>query len=638
MLYSETKNSFYKIKHSIHKITGAVFKRQDFARKEKLDPMIIPKYVNQLEKPPVFKPHITWEHDIKKGRGRKRRHNYCVDIGVTRQQMLPMGFPKTRVFGYGGVTVNPDTGKTGYTICSPGPTFEARRGTSVTVKWNNRIKGKHLFAVDPTLHWANPNHMPMDPPKPWPSYPPGFMEAQKPVPTVTHLHGGEVRSESDGHPEAWFTFDKRYGPTYVSREYHYPNEQEATTLWYHDHTLGMTRLNVYAGLAGLYLLRDGRKSKHLRHYTEGRLNLPQGKYEMPLVLQDKSFYTDGSLLFNNSGNTPETHPYWVPGFSGDIMVVNGKVWPNLNVDRCRYRFRVLNASNTRFYNLFLSNGMELTQIGSDGGLLNKPVRLFSLLLAPGERADILVDFSETDPGTTIRLLNNARHPYPFGPSPNPDTMGQILQFTVPVDAPKPARPPELPKRLNCIQTLAPNSPKRILTLNDMAGPTGPLAMYLNGQMWSSHTTETPRVGSTEDWEIVGMTAGAHPIHIHLIQFQVLNRQNIKAAEYTERWREVNGSLPLHHPPLAIPLEHYLLAQPIPPEENEKGWKDTVIVNPGQVTRIRIRYAPQGVMNCQVEPGDNYYSFSPCEGPGYVWHCHLLDHEDNEMMRPMKLLP
>ncbi len=638
MLYYDTKNKYYKIKQRVQKVTGIVAKKTD-EPKVKLDPLIIPKYVNQLEKPPVFKPYKTWTHEMINGKKVKRKkHHYCVEIGVTKQQMLPKGFPKTKVYGYGGQIIDPKTGKTTYAICSPGPTFEARRGTPVTVKWINRIKGKHMFAVDPTLHWANPNHMPMEPPKPWPLYPPGFAEAQKPVPTVTHLHGGEVPSTSDGHPDAWFTCDKKYGPAYVSQEYYYPNEQEATTLWYHDHALGMTRLNVYAGLAGFYLLRDGKKTRHRRHYTEGKLTLPQGKYEIPLVIQDRLFNTDGSLLFNNAGNAPETHPYWVPGIVGDIIVVNGKVWPNLNVDRCQYRFRILNGSNTRFYNLFLSNGMEFTQIGSDGGLLGKPVKLTSLLLAPSERADILVNFADLEPGTTVRLLNDARTPFPFGPPPNPDTVGQIMQFSVPPKAPEPVNPPELPKRLNCIQPLVPNAPERIMTLNDILGPTGPTMMLLNGQMWSGHVTEKPRVGSTEDWVIVGMTAGAHPIHVHLIQFQVLNRQNYRLAEYTAKWEEVNGPLPLHHPPVVVPVEPYLLDDPIPPEENEKGWKDSIVVNPGQVTRIRIRYAPQGALTCQTEPGDNYFPFKPWEGPGYVWHCHLLDHEDNEMMRPLEITP
>ncbi|HKM00024.1 MAG TPA: multicopper oxidase, partial [Mobilitalea sp.] len=589
----------------------------------------IPKYVNALEKPPVFEPHIKLDNG-------KCNHYYYIDIGEVKQQMLPKGFPKTKVWGYGGLVKNPKTGETSYHISSPGGTFEAIRGTPVKVKWINKLKGRHLFAVDPTLHWANPNEMPMDPPKPWPAFPPGFPEAQKPIPTVTHLHGGEVPSDSDGHPEAWFTHDKKYGPAYKSSVYTYPNEQEATTLWYHDHALGMTRLNVYAGLAGFYLLRNSKKRGENWHCHEERLHLPSGRHEVPLVIQDKMFNTDGSLLFNNIGLSPEVNPYWVPGLLGDTIVVNGKVWPKLKVDQCTYRFRILNASNTRFYNLSMSNGMSFIQIGSDGGLLKYPAKLSSLLIAPSERADILVDFSRLEPGTTLRILNDAAAPFPFGAPPDPETVGQIMQFTVNYNTMQQIKPLLLPEVLGCIETLVPNTPERIVTLNDILGPTGPQQMLLNGQMWSADITETPRVGSTEDWSIVGMTAGAHPIHIHLIQFQLLNRQNYNVEEYTAKWEELNGPLPLHHAPKVVPLEPYLIGEPIPPKDNELGWKDTIVTNPGQVTRIRIRYAPCEVPNCAVEPGDNYFPFNPEEGAGYVWHCHLLDHEDNEMMRPMKI--
>lgn len=605
----------------------------------KLDPLTIPKYVNQLEKPPVFEPYVMKSYEFKHGKWhRKLKHYYSIDMGETMQQILPPGFPQTKVWGYGGMVWDPKTGRMKYSISSPGGTFEAIRGIPVEVKWTNKLKGKHLFAVDPTLHWANPNDMPMHPPKPWPAYPPGFKEAQQPIPTVVHLHGGEVRSDSDGHPDAWFTHDNKHGPAFVSSTYTYPNEQEATTLWYHDHALGMTRLNVYAGLAGFYILRDYRELNCSRIGKEQQLHLPCDKYEIPLLIQDRLFNTDGSLLFNNVGLSPDVHPYWVPGIFGDTIVVNGKVWPNLNVDRCQYRFRLLNGSNTRFYNFRMSNGMKFIQIGSDGGLLKYPAELTSLLLAPAERADILVDFSQVEPGTTIRLLNDARSPFPFGGPPNPNTVGQIMQFTVPKHSLGPVKPIELPKKLNCIQQLTPDAPEKILTLNDILGPTGPQQMLLNGQMWSANVTEKPRVGTTEDWVIVGMTAGAHPIHLHLIQFQLISWQNYNVAEYTKKWEEANGPLPLHHPPKIIPLESYLIGDVIAPNKNELGWKDTIVANPGQVTRIRVRYTPQDIPDCEVEPGENYFPFDPTVGPGYVWHCHLLDHEDNEMMRPMKIEP
>lgn len=641
MLIYNSKNKYYKlkqkaniIKRTIHTINHG---EEEPSEKIKLDPKTIPKYMNQLEKPPVFQPHIRKGYERKCGKiVKKLEHYYQVDIGETWQQMLPNGYPKTKVWGYGGLIKNPKTGKMQYHISSPGGTFEAYRGVPVRVKWVNKIKGRHMFAVDPTLHWANPNGMPMEPPKPWPAYPPGFKEAQQPVPTVTHLHGGEVPSNSDGHPDAWFTHNKKHGPAFTSNIYYYPNEQEPTTLWYHDHALGLTRSNVYAGLAGFYLIRDGRMSRYHRHHSEKRLCLPSGKYEIPLIIQDKLFNTDGSLLFNNVGLSPDIHPYWVPGLFGDTIVVNGKVWPNLNVDRCSYRFRLLNASNTRFYNLSFSNGMKFTQIGSDGGLLKQPAELSSLLLAPSERADILIDFSKLSPGTTLRLLNDAPIPFPLGGPPDPETVGQIMQFTITSDPAKPVKPNKLPPVLNCIEPLVPNVPARIVTLNDIVGPTGPVQMLLNGQMWSSEVTESPQVGSTEDWYIVTMTAGAHPIHLHLIQFQLISRQNYNVQAYTALWEEVNGPLPLHHPPEIIPLEPFLLGDPIPPAENERGWKDSIIATPGQVTRIRVRYAPQDVPDFAVRPGDNFFPFNPAAGPGYVWHCHLLDHEDNEMMRPMKI--
>jgi FtsP/CotA-like multicopper oxidase with cupredoxin domain len=594
----------------------------------KLDPQDIPKYVNQLLKPPVYKPCITrkW-NPFRHG---KITHSYTIDVSEFDQQILPPGLPPTKVYGYGGLIKDEKTGKTKYSRSAPGATFEAIRGIPVRVKWINKLKRRHLFAVDPTIHWANPNNMPMNPPKPWPAFPPGFKDAQFPVPIVTHLHGGENESVNDGYPEAWFTFDGKYGPDYKTSKYDYPNKQQPTTLWYHDHALGITRLNVYAGLAGFYLLRDK------DHFSlDEKLCLPSGKYEIPIVIQDRMFNTDGSLLFTNVGNIPDVHPYWNPEFFGDTIMVNGKVWPNLNVDRHQYRFRVLNGSNARFYNLKMSNGMSFIQIGTDGGFLSKPVELTSLLIAPGERADILVDFSQLTPGTKIRLLNDANAPYPMG-TPVDTNVGQIMQFTVPADAKKYKKPKELPDRLNIIPYLRPDT-KRILTLNEVMTPDGPTMVLLNGQMWMAPISETPRVGSTEEWVIANLTADTHPIHLHLVQFQLLNRQDFDADAYMTKWEEVNGMVPLMHPTIEVPVEPFLApGNPIKPDPNEFGWKDTIRMNPNQVTRIRVRFAPQDVPACGVKPGENLFPFDPTTGPGYVWHCHILDHEDNEMMRPYKV--
>lgn len=604
----------------------------------RLDPEAIKKYENQLAIPPVFEPYVIYKdeygyetEDTEEKRCHKE-HLYRIDMDEFKQQVLPKGYPKTTVWGYGGLAKSSD-GRIQYLKCSPGPTFEATKGVPVKVKWVSKLTGRHPFAVDPTLHWANPNGMPMNPKKPWPPFPPGFHKAQYPIPVVTHLHGGEVAPPSDGFPEAWFTFDGQHGPAYKSCISTYLNEQEPTTLWYHDHAMGITRLNVYAGLAGFYLLREGKENCCCNCHKD--LKLPKGNYEIPLVIQDRIFMTNGEFYYDTVGVNPCIHPYWVPELFGDTIMVNGRVWPNFNVERRQYRFRVLNGSNARFYHLMLSNGMGFIQIGSDGGLLPKPVYLTSLLLAPAERADILIDFSQIQPGSKIILQNDANAPYPDGDAPDTDTLGQIMQFTIPKCERQSIKPPPLPDRLNCMPMFHPQK-RRILTLYEVPGQNGPEEVLLNGLKWMYPVTEKPVVGSTEEWMIVNLTMDTHPIHLHLVQFQLKNRQDIKIDCYQKEWEDVNGIPPLMHDPIEVPVEPYLIGNPLPPDENEMGWKDTVRMNPGQVTRIVIRFAPQNVSQCWVAPGENLFPFDPSEEPGYVWHCHILDHEDNEMMRPYKV--
>ena len=432
-----------------------------------LDPKSIPKYVNQLFIPPVFKPAIVKDPVT----GEEVSHNYTISMAQFMQQILPAKFPKTKVWGFEGNVKDPCTDEVSCFRSSPGATFKAARGIPVNVQWVNNITEPNLFAVDPTLHWANPNNMPKPTP-PFLPFPPGYPLAQSPVPLVIHLHGGEVRSDSDGGPETWFTAgEEKKGPEFLKSRYTYPNAQEATTLWYHDHALGTTRLGVYAGLAGFYLIDDpNNKISPL---------LPSGPYEIPIVIQDRSFNEDGSLLFPSNGVNPDIHPYWRPAFLGNAIMVNGRVWPNLDVERRQYRFRLLNGSNTRTYNLKLSNNQTFVQIGSDGGFLPFPVTLTELLISPGERADILIDFSMLKPGTSIILMNNANAPFPNGNQPDPDTVGQIMQFTV-LDTPI-VPPTKLPAELNKIPALTPDVPKKILTLNVVPGPNGALELLLDGQ-------------------------------------------------------------------------------------------------------------------------------------------------------------
>lgn len=585
-----------------------------------LDPTTIPKYINSLVTPPVYEPTVITNN------GKVIFHDYTVDLSEFNQQILPPGFPETTVWGYGGIVKDPQNGNPVYFRNAPGATFEAIREIPISVKWVNNLTGPHSLPVDPTLHWADPNGMDMPMP-PFPSFPPGFPLAQQPVPIVPHLHGGETPSDSDGHPEAWFTANEGItGAAFVKSRYHYYNTQEPTTLWYHDHALGITRLNVIMGLAGFYLLRDPNNPLDKPNSV-----LPQGKYEIPIVIQDRSFNQDGSFAFPMVGINPDIHPYWVPEFFGDTIMVNGKVWPNLDVEPRQYRFRFLNGSNARFYNLKFDNQMPFVQIGSDGGYLPQPVELTSLLIAPGERADILVDFSSLSPGSKLVLTNDANAPFPTGDAPDPQTIGQILQFTL-INQPA-VIPPQLPSVLNSIPTLTPNEPKRTLVLVEVQGTNGPLEVLLNGQKWSASVSELPIVGSTEDWELVNLTMDAHPIHLHLVQYQIISRQELRAMDYLNDWVTLNGNPPLSQATQVLPVDNYLLGQPIDPPPNEQGWKDTIQAYPGQVTTIRVRFSPQEVSSDQAKPNVNLYPFNPAQGPGYVWHCHILDHEDNEMMRP-----
>jgi spore coat protein A len=626
-----------------------------------LDPKTIPKYVNQLSDasgnplaPPVYEPEYTTA----------TAEYYTVDVTQFTQQILPAPFGPTTVWGYGGRT----TGNI-YLRNAPGPTFEATKGKEIYVRYQNKLTGlSHLFAVDPTLHWANPNNIPMmdaiteavaglAPP-----YPPGYngapyidpvtgvttnpngWNAQFPVPIIPHLHGGEVQSTSDGHPEAWFTAG---GATYLNHgtayntklttwwdgtpianneaAFLYPNAQPPTTLWYHDHALGITRINVMSGLAGFYMLRDTVDKTARAGY------IPPIAYEMPIVIQDRTFTPTGQFYFPAVGLNPE-HPYWMPEFFGDTIMVNGLVWPNMNVKQGQYRLRLLDGSNARFYTLSFSNKMPFTVIGSDGGYLPAPVTVTELTIGPGERYDVIVDFSLVPANSKLILKNTAAAPFKGGGGggtpANPQTVGQIMQFTVlGTTGWIPTAP--IPAALNTIPVLPTPTVTRQMTLLEVMGPGGPLEVLLDGKKWGAPVSETPTLGSTEEWIIVNPTADTHPIHLHLTQFQLVSRQPFQVNKYVKAWTLLNGMPPVTsvtNPPYQLYLQGKLKG----PNPEEMGWKDTIQMNPGEVTIIRVRFAPID--------GSGSYPFDATVGPGYVWHCHILDHEDNEMMRPYLVVP
>jgi spore coat protein A, manganese oxidase len=567
-----------------------------------------------------------------------------------------------------------------------GPVFVATRNTPTEIKWVNNLPTSKASSslpfwwasTDQTLHWADPLNSGMQ-----------MTNYDGPVPAAVHLHGGEVPPVLDGGPDAWFTSDGNYkGPAYYTKPgaapneaiYRYPNSQEAAPIWFHDHALGITRLNVYAGLAGGYIITDDGTNPP----NPAILNDPTKI--IPIVIQDRMFDTNGQLFFPNVGINPMDHPFWVPEFVGDTIVVNGKSWPFLNVGRNTYRFLFLNGSNARTYELDLFDratglpGPPMWVTRTDGGYLDNPVKLDpvlkqKLVIMPGERYDVIIDFSAAGgyAGQVLELRNTARTPYPGGAPVSGGTTGRIMRFNVQAVTPK--NPPTIAYTPTATDTLrtAPiervtgviPDKKRQLTLNEVMGMGGPLEILVNNTKWAAAISENPREGNVEVWEIINLTVDAHPIHTHLTQFQLINRQAFDAKGYTAAYNtsfpggtvggvtyQPGAYMPGYGPPLAYntpnadgafggnpPLQtgafNYLLGLPVAPLPQENGWKDTVIAYPGQVTRIAIRYAP---MDATVA-GENYYPFDPnALGGDYVWHCHIIDHEDNEMMRPTQVDP
>jgi FtsP/CotA-like multicopper oxidase with cupredoxin domain len=495
-----------------------------------------------------------------------------------------------------------------------GPTIVATTGQPTTLSMANSM-GAHPLAIDTGLAGARAE------------------DATAPRGS-THLHGGNTAPAHDGGPADFFGVGE-------SHDYVYPNTQDAAGLWYHDHALGITRLNVYAGLAGGYLIRD---TAATGIDTGDGTVLPAGAYEIPLIIQDKSFDAGGRMVY------PAT---WVPEFFGDTAVVNGVAFPYLAVDQGIYRFRVYNGSNARFYRLALkvkATGAirPFRQIGSDGGLLNNPVQLSALLLAPGERADLLVDFRGLPAGALVEVGNNAVTPFPSGPhaahlggAPLP----QIMQFRVTgrtgwtpsggsITAATTLRP------VTGVHRLDPGAAARTRShsLVEIGGANGPMMALLNNRTFhtADYRTEPVIAGTMELWEFVNTTVDAHPIHPHLVQFQVLNRQAVDTVAYLANYpTDPNGWIipDQGHYPAPSPTPY--LAGPVrPPAANELGWKDTVVVPPGSVTRVLVPFGSSG----DVTPIAARNVYVPgADDNDYAWHCHILEHEENDMMQAYKII-
>jgi spore coat protein A, manganese oxidase len=638
-----------------------------------LDPNDVSKYVTPMLIPPVM-PRAA----VITAPGGKPVDYYEISMRQFAQQILPDGLPQTTVWGYGGKTAQSNRGLLVHH--APSLTIEATVNRPVRIKWINELLEPnghflpHLLPVDPTLHWANP---------PGGTFGrdsrPTFTETPErytgPVPIVTHVHGAVgVHDDSDGYAEAWYlpaannipggyaregtwydffagkaaaSYGVTWGPGFAT--FQYPNGNRAATIWYHDHALGMTRLNVYAGPAGFYLIRGGPAGDKtvLDSRTgqtavlpgpaprEGDKFPPNKPYrEIPIAIQDRAFNADGSLFYPDTraffdGITgpyipdSDISPIWNPEFFGNMIMVNGNTWPFLQVERRRYRFRFLNGCQSRFLILDFSGipGVEVWQIGNEGGFLTNPVNLTAdnrnrLLMGLAERADLIVDFTNVPVGDHVLKNIGPDEPFGGGEPPDdfdvadPDTTGQIMQFrVVPAVGVDDSTPPQF-LQLPAITPLPAETKTRPLALIEElseffedAPAEALLGIVTDGVLmkreWMDPVTENPELGATEIWELYNTTADAHPMHIHEITFEVVNREG----------------LVLEGEEVKIPIE--LDGNVTPSEAWESGFKDTVIAYPGQVTRVKARFATPGQ---------------------FVWHCHIVEHEDNEMMRPYRIGP
>jgi spore coat protein A len=544
----------------------------------------------------------------------------------------------TKVWGYG-------TGPGFPNATYPGRTFIMQKDRQARVKWSNNLTFDgspdgavlpHLLPVDESLHWAYAL--------------PGYEMtnlATDGVPVVPHVHGGHTEAQSDGNPEYWFAPGNRVvGPRYVKETYVYDNDQQAGTIWYHDHGLGITRLNVYAGLAGFFIIRDEFDTGE----ADNPVGLPVHPYEQLLVIQDHMFTADGQHFYPSMPGDPLYDDFIAPGYTGplptalaeffgDFILVNGVPWPKMEVEPRVYRLRLLNGSDSRVYKLWLAegaNGPMFSIIGNDNGLLYQPVTTDKLVIAPGERYDVLVDFSGYA-GKQIVMKNNARGPFPAGATVDPATAGQIMAFNVGTTV--------TDNTNNAIPAFlrdAPITPDDILA-GDMVAATRRLALYegmdnfgrlqpLLGTaepvvdvtggiqdgalVWDechAPITENPGLDDVEIWEVYNTTGDAHPFHVHLVSFQILDRQKFKSDIIDKPITQHDGTIGLGFRMANIKK----VGKTKGPGAFEAGWKDTAVMYPGEVTRIIARF----------------------DRPGrYVYHCHILSHEDHEMMRPYHVGP
>jgi spore coat protein A, manganese oxidase len=538
------------------------------------------------------------------------------------QRKLHSQLPVTTLFGYlrdGG----PGAGDTGASYL--GPVIVAKSGTSVAVNYTNNLKPDDFLRV-----FTNGGSSYLQ-------FPP-FPEVR----ILTHLHGAIVAGIDDGNPFA----QRDAFPSGMTQSVTYPNEQPAALSWYHDHYLGNTRMNVVAGLAGGYLIRDDFDTG-----TNPLLPGPIGVYELPMVVQDRQFNPDGSLLYPVA--PASTNGPWIGEYFGNVMMVNGKIWPTLTVEPAVYRFRVLNGCNARILNLRIARSNDQTVptyiIGTEGGLLPlNPTATNSLVMAPAERFDVICDFRQLG-GQTL-LMKNTNLPNGVVSSPAP-TLATVMQIKVAQTASSGAPmtvPPagslkdsQVNDAVAALTALGP--PKlsggtnttvgtRMITLNEIGAGTTNWKLNLNAHPYEdgSEFTETLKWNAVEDWYFVNFTPDTHPMHTHLFSFRVMGRYNFDTKGYAAKYGVTNG---VPNPngvgqQDVTTLAPFLKSNLIAPRPEETGLKETVKVNPGQVTVVRAKFIPPSTVLVGGKPTTQKY----------VHHCHIVEHEDNDMMERVIVQP
>ncbi|CAN1241537.1 Multicopper oxidase LPR2 [Linum perenne] len=498
-----------------------------------------------------------------------------IAIGMFRKYWkFHRDLPPTPVFAYG-------TSK--HTATVPGPTIEAIHGVSTYVIWKNHLPSSHILPWDSTIPTA---------------------PLKNGIPTVVHLHGMVGEPESDGHAHSWFTngFQDK-GPTWSKKTYHYPNVQQPGSLWYHDHAMGLTRVNLLAGLIGSYVIRDPK--------TEAPLRLPSGnEFHRRLVIFDRSFLVNGSIYMNSTGNNPDIHPQWQPEYFGDAIIVNGKAWPRLVVRRRKYRFTIINASNARFFRLFFKNGLRLVHVAADSAYLSKPVVSTSTLLAPSEIADFVVDFSTSDSNSVI-LANDAPYPYPTGDPVNAAN-SVVMKFII--NKEREVDTWRVPSTLikYPVPRLSSASQTRYIAMYEYASAIDePTHLYINGKSFEAPVTEKPRVGTSEIWYVINLTEDNHPLHVHLGLFSVMEQTElVNLEEFKMCMNKLNDAVRCH-------VDDYKRGKKLEVVPQEKGWKNVYKMMPGVVTQILVRFA--------YIHSNTPYVFNATTEPGYVYHCHVSFH-------------